>query len=82
MSFEQKIQKELDKHGRQWCDAVCPNVARFGKQADRRIAELDNENKALREALEIIAGQRQCVDMTMSNVAIARAALLEKGEKE
>lgn len=33
------------------------------------------ERDALREALEIIAGKRQCIDNLMSNVDVARAAL-------
>ena len=33
------------------------------------------ENKKLRAALEIIAGERQCLDNLMSNVEVARAAL-------
>ena len=42
MSYEKRIQKELDKHDQQWEDAVCPNVARFGRQADKEIARLNN----------------------------------------
>ena len=34
-----------------------------------------NENCALRAALEIIAGRRQCVDNLISNVEVAVAAL-------
>lgn len=34
--------------------------------------------EALTKALEMIAGDRACVDMTMSNAAIARAALQEQ----
>lgn len=38
---------------------------------------LDARERRLREALEIIAGQRQCVDNLMGNADIARAALSE-----
>ena len=34
-----------------------------------------NEIKRLREALEIIAGDRPCLDNLMGNVDVARAAL-------
>ena len=37
----------------------------------------DARERRLREALEIIAGQRQCVDNLMGNADIARAALSE-----
>lgn len=33
------------------------------------------EREAMREALEIIAGKRQCLDNLMSNVEVARAAI-------
>jgi hypothetical protein len=42
------------------------------------VAKIESDAKviaALREALEIIAGRRQCLDNLMSNVAIAEAAL-------
>ena len=38
---------------------------------------LDARERRLREALEVIAGQRQCVDNLMGNADIARAALSE-----
>lgn len=41
MGYENKIQNELDKHEDQWNDAVRPDVVRFGKQADKRIRELE-----------------------------------------
>ena len=47
-------------------------------------AELRNlhaENKRLREALEIIAGYRQCVDPLMGNQDVAIAALRREDEK-
>lgn len=43
--------------------------------AARGVVELRQENARLREALEIIAGKRQCIDNLMSNVDVARAAL-------
>jgi hypothetical protein len=46
-------------------------------EADARVAELEAENQRLREALSIIAGERQCVDNLMSNVEIAKWALQE-----
>ena len=46
-----------------------------------RIAELEAEVKRLREALEIIAGKRQCINNLMSNVEIAEAALLGGGDE-
>jgi hypothetical protein len=52
MNFEEKIQKELDRHEQQWCDAVCPSVTKFGRQADRRIAALEAENQRLRQKYE------------------------------
>ena len=48
----------------------------------KRIAALEAEIKRLREALEIIAGDRTCLDNLMGNVDIARAALAEKGETD
>lgn len=45
----------------------------------KRIAELEAKVKRLEKALRTIAGEEQCVDNTMSNVAIARAALEGKG---
>ena len=46
------------------------------------IAALDAENKRLREALEIIAGDRPCLDNLMGNVDVAREALAKlKGEE-
>lgn len=40
-------------------------------------ADLEAENAKLREALEIIAGKRQCIDVLMGNADVARAALGE-----
>lgn len=37
------------------------------------------ENARLREALEIVAGKRQCLDNLMSNAEVARAALSKAG---
>jgi len=42
---------------------------------DRLTTQLRTENARLREALEIIAGRRQCLDNLMSNVDVACAAL-------
>ena len=39
------------------------------------LAELQDEIKRLREALEIIAGRRQCIDNLMSNQDVAIAVL-------
>lgn len=41
------------------------------------ITALLAERKVMREALEIIAGKRQCLDNLMSNGDVARAALKE-----
>ena len=41
MGYKSKIQRELDKYDMQWCDAVCPDVAKYGDEADKRIAELE-----------------------------------------
>lgn len=49
-TYEQKIQDELDKH--QWNDAVCPSVAKFGKQADQELAKLKRQHE--RELTKII----------------------------
>jgi hypothetical protein len=49
MNYEAKIQRELDRHNQQWCDARCPDVVKFGKQADKRIAEAE---ALLRDARE------------------------------
>lgn len=40
IKYEIKIQNELDKHDRQWNDSVCPDVAKYGKQADKEIEKL------------------------------------------
>jgi hypothetical protein len=42
---------------------------------DRLTTQLRAENVRLREALEIIAGRRQCLDNLMGNVDVACAAL-------
>lgn len=46
------------------------------KERDAATAERDR----LREALEIVAGYRQCMDNLMSNVDVARAALTNAKE--
>ena len=51
-------------------------LERLLEESEERNTELGAEKAKLREALEIIAGKRQCVDSTMSNVDVARAALL------
>lgn len=43
MSYENKIQKELERHERQWHDAICPNVTKYGKQADNEIEVLKRQ---------------------------------------
>jgi len=43
--------------------------------AAKLIREQHAKNERLREALEIIAGCRQCVDPLMGNQDVARAAL-------
>lgn len=40
-----------------------------------RIAQLEAERDCMREALEMIAGKKACLDMTLSNIGIANAAL-------
>lgn len=45
------------------------------RKAAARLLELEAENARLREALEIIAGKRLCLDGLMGNVDVARAAL-------
>lgn len=64
--------------GRTWCQHnvyACED----GVPATRyvRADMADARERRLREALEIIAGQRQCVDNLMGNADIARAALSE-----
>lgn len=44
--------------------------------AEARAAALEAQNGTLREALEIIAGRRQCLDNLMGNRDVAEAALL------
>ena len=45
------------------------------------IDDLEADNKRLREALKIIAGEMQCIDNNMGNVDIAREALAKlKGD--
>lgn len=39
------------------------------------IAQLEAERDCMREALEMIAGKKACLDMTLSNIGIANAAL-------
>ena len=60
----------------------CPDCGDAGAEMllQERIAELEAENQRLRDALEIIAGKRQCVNNLMGNVEIAMAALLGGGE--
>jgi len=68
------------------CEAECERLRALNAElvkCDRdkwkafhiEIAELRVVNAGLVAALEIIAGERQCVDNLMSNVDIARAAL-------
>ena len=56
MSYEKKIEKELAKHDRQWEDAVCPDVVKFGKQADRKIKELTETIIQLTSLVELMRG--------------------------
>lgn len=49
MSFEKKISKDLDRYSEQWEDAIRPDVERFGRQADKRIQELE---EALQEVID------------------------------
>ena len=49
----------------------CDTAEQLFTMVERRCAEA----RALRDALEMIAGRRQCLDNLMSNVAIAEAAL-------
>jgi hypothetical protein len=44
--------------------------------------DLLRDYMALRQALEIIAGDRQCLDNTMSDKEVAKAALLKDGGNE
>jgi len=39
MKYEEKIKRELDKYNRQWESTVCPDVIKYGKQADKEIAQ-------------------------------------------
>ena len=41
------------------------------------MAHLKQQNREYREALEIIAGQRPCVDNLLSNKDLARITLLD-----
>lgn len=66
-NYEAKIQKELDKHDRQWCDAVCPSVAKFGRQADNRIAELEAERD---EAKRLCAITKKLIQLNENMVDI------------
>lgn len=61
-------------------DKILECTTRIVEQSER-IAELEAEVKRLREALEIIAGKRQCINNLMSNVEIAEAALLGGGDE-
>ena len=60
--------------------ALSDSLMKINDELKDRIAELEAEVKRLREALEIIAGKRQCINNLMSNVEIAEAALLGGGE--
>jgi hypothetical protein len=48
---------------------------RMNEKRDAEIAVLTARVATLTEALEMIAGRRQCLDNLMSNVTIAEAAL-------
>ena len=53
MSYEKKIQKELNKHDQQWCDAVCPSVTKFGIQADKEVKLLKSLIKDLKTEVDV-----------------------------
>jgi len=59
-------------------DAYKEEIAELedARKMDRLVHEA--EKQRLKEALEIIAGRRQCLDNLMSNADIALAALQEK----
>jgi hypothetical protein len=69
MSYEYKIQKELDKHDQQWCDAVCPSVAKYGKQADKRIALLEK----VAEAAEVLHKELKREEIWLGTYDLPRA---------
>lgn len=62
MSFENKIQKELDRYNRQWEDSIMPNVTKFGKQADLRIKKLAEQLKHLQEFAKMFADCPCCYE--------------------
>ena len=47
----------------------------YWRAAMEELKKLEAKNKLLREALEIIAGRRQCVDNLLSNKETAELAL-------
>jgi len=79
------------------CNTIHPNTTKNGRVYQpcpdcgdamlptsfnlRKIKSLRQQNAKLVEALEIIAGRKQCVDNLMSNQEIAAAALKEMGVK-
>jgi hypothetical protein len=56
-------------------DELKRQAARLIITKDKRIEELEKDLMQAIEALEIIAGRKQCFDNTMSNVEIAKKAL-------
>lgn len=50
-------------------------VVKYPRKAAARLARLEAERDRLREALLIVAGEKQCIDSTLSNMHIAKEAL-------
>ena len=58
---------------------IWPHIAaNLIREQHANIERMKDENERLREALEIIAGHRQCVDPLMGNQDVAIAALAQK----
>ena len=57
-------------------EAACEKAEYERDWHSDELRTLEAENARLREALEIIAGKRQCIDNLMGNIEIAEAALL------
>jgi len=72
---------EIDDDGRDREAAANADLVAAAKAALPALLDAldmtEARERRLREALEIIAGQRQCVDNLMGNADIARAALSE-----
>jgi len=73
----ERLRTERDVEVERW-KAALETCRELRKYDATEIERLRKENAVMRQALEIIAGRRQCIDNLMGNVDVACAALDRK----